>query len=176
MVRDRKVIPAEGTQVRGLGILSIDPGVSGAGVYINQRGLIRKWFRMPTVAVIVGKRKRKSIDTLALHDLIREIDDGFGINIALIEKVNPFGQGVVSAFTFGKSVGVIEASLAPFGIILHEIMPQRWKAHCNLIGEDKRASVDLARRRFDLVDIRDTDTGVADAALMALYFYHTQRL
>lgn len=176
MAKHRKVVLANRSEIRGLSVLAIDPGVSGACVFVDRRGRIRDFFRIPTVSYDVGARKRRQIDCAALHDLLAVLDARYSINVAVIEKVNPYGQGVTSAFTFGRSVGVVEGTLSAFGVEPYGVTPQQWKKHCGLIGADKRDSVPLACRLFkELRGIRKTDTGLADAALMALYLHQTRR-
>lgn len=176
MARRRDIVPADSAKIRGLTILAVDPGISGACIFMAPDGSIRDFFRTPTVNYAVGAGTRRSIDCNALHDMLAVLDRRYGINVAVIEKVSAYRQGVTSAFTFGRSVGVVEGVLAAFGIIPYQVTPQQWKKHCRLIGCDKRDSVPLARRLFrELRGIRKTDTGLADAALMGLYLHQTRR-
>lgn len=175
MAKHRTIIPAERAKVRGLSVLAIDPGVSGACVFVDRSGRIRDFFRIPTVKHQVGAGMRRFIDSAALHDLLALLDRAYSINVAIMEDVSAYRQGVTSAFTFGRSVGLVEGILISFGIEPYKIRPQVWKKHCGLIKSHKRASIQLAKHVFkELNCIRKTDTGIADAALMALYLHQTR--
>jgi Holliday junction resolvasome RuvABC endonuclease subunit len=177
MARRRKVFPSQSAEVRRpISILAIDPGVSGAVVFVDREGRIRQKFHLPTITVKVGKKNRRMVDCGVLFRLLDSIHSAIGIDFAVVEKVNSYGQGRTSAFTFGRAVGCVDGVLGSLGIRVEEITPQTWKAHCCLFSADKEASVVLARRHFDeLSDIKDTDTGIADAALMALCFAQQRR-
>jgi crossover junction endodeoxyribonuclease RuvC len=170
--RRRKVLLTKIKKVRRhISILAIDPGVSGAAVFVDREGVIRDFFRLPTRKIKVGKKNRRLLDANELWVKLRNIQHELGIDVAVAEKVNSYGQGVTSAFTFGRSVGCVDGVLGSLGIKHEEITPQAWKKHCNLHKAEKDASVKLVRRHFDeLRDIRDTDTGIADAALIALCY------
>lgn len=172
----RTNLPAQSSQVRGLKILAIDPGITGAMAVFNELGSLVEWFRMPTIWRKVGKRKRRSIDCVALYETLLAVDVGIGINIAVMEDVNPFGQGVTSAFAFGRSVGMVQGVLATLGLEAAGITPQRWKKHFGLIKTEKLASIARAQRIFkQLGHLRHSalDSGIADAALIGQCFITT---
>lgn len=170
MDSSRTNVSAQVSQIRGLSVLAIDPGISGAMVYFNNQHKLVEWFRMPVVWRQVGKRRRRAIEPASLHAMLRGINAMWGINIAVIENVNPFGQGVTSAFAFGRSVGMVEGILGALDITAHQITPQKWKKHFRLIGSEKKDTVPLARTVFkgQLSEIKNSDTGIADAALIGL--------
>lgn len=92
-----------------------------------------------------------------------------------LEKVGAMpGQGVVSMFSFGQSVGYIKGVLESFGIPYQEITPQKWKKEFGL-NSDKAASAEVCRRLFPDISLLATprckkpNDGMAEALLMAEY-------
>lgn len=92
-----------------------------------------------------------------------------------LEKVGAMpGQGVVSMFSFGQSVGYIKGVLEAFRIPYQEITPQKWKKEFGL-NSDKAASAEVCRRLFPDISLLATPRckkphdGMAEALLMAEY-------
>lgn len=92
-----------------------------------------------------------------------------------LEKVGARpGQGVVSMFSFGQSVGYIKGVLEAFRIPYQEITPQKWKSEFGL-SSDKAASAEVCRKLFPEIDLLETPRckkphdGMAEALLMAEY-------
>ena len=95
--------------------------------------------------------------------------------ICCLEKVGAMpGQGVVSMFSFGQSVGYIKGVLEAFGIPYQEISPQKWKKEFGL-NSDKAVSAEVCRKLFPDVDLlasprcKKPHDGMAEALLMAEY-------
>ena len=79
------------------------------------------------------------------------------------------GNGSVSMFKFGRSLGVIEGVVGGLGWPLEWITPQTWKKHHGLIGKDKDAARLLAIETWPehaQTFKRKRDVGRADAALI----------
>jgi len=96
--------------------------------------------------------------------------------IACVEKVGAFtGQGVRSMFTFGHSLGFIEGVLTGCWISYQLVPPTVWKKAFSLIGTEKRASIDVAKKLLPGVNLlpssrsRVESDGMSDAALICLY-------
>lgn len=109
----------------------------------------------------------------ALLDLCR--DSSHWDAVCCLEKVGAMpGQGVVSMFNFGQSVGYIKGVLEAFKIPYQEITPQKWKREFGLTS-DKAASVEVCRKLFPNTDLlatprsRKPHDGMAEALLMAEY-------
>lgn len=92
-----------------------------------------------------------------------------------LEKVGAMpGQGVVSMFSFGQSVGYIKGVLESFRIPYQEITPQKWKREFGL-SSDKAVSAEVCRRLFPDISLLATPRckkphdGMAEALLMAEY-------
>ena len=95
--------------------------------------------------------------------------------ICCLEKVGAMpGQGVVSMFNFGQSVGYIKGVLEAFRIPYQEVSPQRWKKEFG-ITSDKSTAIEVCKRLFPDVNLLATEKckkphdGMAEALLMAEY-------
>jgi crossover junction endodeoxyribonuclease RuvC len=96
--------------------------------------------------------------------------------IAAVEKVGAMShQGVKSMFSFGKSAGFIEGVLRAYGIGYQLVPPVKWKKEFSLIGTEKRASIEVAKKLLPGVEFFPTERsrvesdGMADAALLSLF-------
>ena len=92
-----------------------------------------------------------------------------------LEKVGAMpGQGVVSMFNFGQSVGYIKGVLESYRIPYQEITPQKWKREFGLTS-DKAVSAEVCGKLFPDIDLLATPRckkphdGMAEALLMAEY-------
>lgn len=95
--------------------IGIDPGSGGGVAFI--RGSSRKAFKMPSVD----------------HDLW-DMLVGNDPATVVIEQVNASPQmGVVSAFKFGKSVGLIRGVCIAAGLQMAYVTPQKWQKEFGLI-------------------------------------------
>lgn len=95
--------------------------------------------------------------------------------VCCLEKVGAMpGQGVVSMFSFGQSVGYIKGVLEAFRIPYQEITPQKWKREFGLTS-DKAKSAEVCRKLFPDVNLlasprcKKPHDGMAEALLMAEY-------
>ena len=144
--------------------IGIDPGLTGAIAIYREDGI--ELHDMPTSAKTAGKGQQ--LNLAALHDLLRGLDGE-----VWIEQVGPMpGQGSVSTWGFGRTVGQIEGVVATLGLPILYVTPQRWKKPLGLIGRDKDSARTLAIQRFPAVAGmlgRKKDGGRADALLIA---YH----
>jgi crossover junction endodeoxyribonuclease RuvC len=94
-------------------------------------------------------------------------------DMIVIEQVGARpGQGSVSMFNFGRSLGFVHALAARCGVPVHWPTPSVWKGKMGLLKADKSASREEVRRllpRLSHAVTRVKDDGVAEAALLALY-------
>ena len=139
--------------------IGIDPGKKGGIAYIDTQD---------NVSVTVPYS-----DT-TLIDLCRHFSGVDGV-VCCLEKVSARpGQGVVSMFSFGQSVGYIKGVLEAFRIPYQEITPQKWKGEFGLNSE-KAASAEVCRKLFPDISLLATPKckkphdGMAEALLMAEY-------
>jgi len=156
--------------------IGIDPGLTGAIAWEDERG--GAWVSdLPTVIEGRGTGVVKTrLAPRALADLVRYL----GLSRAVLERTaaRP-GQGVSSMFSMGVTRGVILGVFGTFGIQLDEVEPALWKAHFQLLGAEKEASLELARRLFPSARealARKKDHNRAEALLLARYLKErTQR-
>ena len=111
----------------------------------------------------------------ALITLLESVSKNNREAVCCLEKVGARpGQGVVSMFSFGQSVGYIKGVLEAFRIPYQEITPQKWKGEFGLNSE-KAASAEVCRKLFPDISLLETPKckkphdGMAEALLMAEY-------
>jgi crossover junction endodeoxyribonuclease RuvC len=149
-------------------IIGIDPGTSGAYSVLDQKTLdLIEWGEIPTG--IIGE-KTKIIDANALREILEPFSER---SVAVVEKVSAMpGQGVVSMFSFGRSLGTIEGILAGLKIPVLYITPQKWKKEQGLISKNKDASRILVNQMYPKTPFRlKKDNGITDAILIARTFF-----
>jgi crossover junction endodeoxyribonuclease RuvC len=122
-------------------IIGIDPGTRGGLAFLSDAQRIEMVCDIPTVLVKHGRRvrtqdaikerPRTEVDTAALVALLQMYapDPDLGTRtLAFLERVWPHpDEGVVSAFTFGRSVGIVEAALQALRIPFEFVHPAMWK-------------------------------------------------
>ena len=142
--------------------IGIDPGKSGAlaVMYLDDdRSIIR-------IKVI-------PFEELAYRDALVCCKDE---KVAcLVEKVGAMpGQGVVSMFSFGRNLRLIEGMLMALHLPYQLVPPQTWKKEFSL-SSDKQMSIDVCKRLFPNINLlatprsRKESDGLAEALLMAEY-------
>jgi len=132
-------------------ILGIDPGKSG-GIAWRDRDGNACAAKMPDT---VGDLVDKLIELSAA-----------GARKAYIERVSSSPQmGVVSAFTFGRGVGQLEASCYALGIAVEWVLPRKWQGALGcLTAGDKNVSKRRAQELFPTLRVTHA---TADALLIA---------
>lgn len=149
-------------------ILGIDPGLSGAMVFLNTADNTIAVEDMPTVEVKRNNKLKREVSPQLVAAMIikRHVDAAF------LEKVNAMaGQGVSSVFSFGRSAGIMEGVLAAFDIPTTLVTPQAWQKAMN-VRDGKDGSRERAMQLFPAsaeLFQRKKDDGRSDAALIAKY-------
>jgi len=132
-------------------IIGIDPGLDGAIATISRLGCVDEaveLYDMPTSAKQSGKGRQ--VNDYELSRIIRCCRAS--ALVAVVEAVGPTPQmGVTSAFSFGRTAGVVSGVLAAYQIPTVYVRPQMWKKHFGLLKMDKDASRTLAMQRYPLV-------------------------
>lgn len=145
--------------------IGLDPG-SSSGAYgvINHNGGYITCGDIPSVD---GR-----VDTLSLYISIKTQFDSY----IAVENVHTMpGQGISSSGKFMRAAGAIEATAILTGSKVTLVSPQAWKKHHGLIGTEKRASLELARKLWPDAPLNLVKHhGRADALLMALWLKSTQ--
>lgn len=95
--------------------------------------------------------------------------------VCYIERVRSQpNNGVKAAFTFGENYGYIRGLLESRSIGYQTVPPQTWKKEFSL-DNDKKKSIECAKRLFPNVDLKRTERcktdhdGKAEALLIAEY-------
>jgi crossover junction endodeoxyribonuclease RuvC len=94
--------------------------------------------------------------------------------VGIIEHVSAApGQGVSSAFNFGKTYGTLRTALKACEVPFRTVTPAEWKRALKLPGLDKSASLEMARELWPEATCfsRAKDHNRAEAALLAYYVY-----
>lgn len=151
------------------GALGIDIGVNGAIALIDQFGDLAGLWEMPCLHD--GPKHRRTINAPLLASIIYQSH----ATRAFVEAVGPRPmEGVVGAFAFGDSKGVIRGVLAGAAIPIVWITPPSWKRVVG-IAPGKEGAKDAARAQAiarwpNMADKfrHKNDDGLAEAALIAV--------
>jgi crossover junction endodeoxyribonuclease RuvC len=149
-------------------LIGIDPGLSGAIAVVGDGRIACR--DMPTLEMN-GKRR---VCPHALRDALQAIrHEGHSVEMVILEHVQGVqGTGATSAFTFGRSFGVVEGVLA--GLFLRHtlVRPQSWTKALGVSrdkGSHRAAASRLWPQHADLF-ARVKDDGRADAALLCHWY------
>lgn len=155
--------------------IGIDPDIRGGIAAVRSDDSIAL-FDMPTMPEYSARgRKARVIDSRELSNLLKAlIHTAKGkVGHINIEWVHATPQmGVVSAFKFGQTSGMIYGAALAIGLPIRRISPQKWKRAFGLIGKPKDASRILAINNYPSLaeDLsRKKDVGKADALWIALF-------
>jgi crossover junction endodeoxyribonuclease RuvC len=148
-------------------VLGVDPGLTGALGVVELVNLVPAFIDvtdMPTT----GTGSKARVDVIAAANWIARHSP----SLACVERGQSFpGQGISSAFLFGRVVGAIEAAVILCRIPLSLVEASTWKRQLHLPGKDKEAARALAIRTFPTAHAslaRKRDHNRAEALLIAL--------
>lgn len=150
-------------------VIGIDPGMSGAVAIVTGRDVV--CHDMPTIE-IRGKRR---VCPAGLRDILATaiVAGCGGIDAVVLEHVQGVqGTGATSAFSFGRSFGLVEGVVAGMTLPLVLVRPQVWTKDLN-VSRDKGAHRQAATNlwpKHAAQFARVKDDGRADAALMAHWY------
>lgn len=147
--------------------IGVDPGVAGGIAALDQDANVVGTWKMPATEA----------DVIAIfRDLYRRAVDRFAGLHAALERVSATPQmGVVSAFTFGRGVGVLRTALLAAEIPFDEVTPGVWQKAIGIrqqtgqrvIGETKKDKNIAKRRAQELFPAVHVTHAIADALLIA---------
>jgi crossover junction endodeoxyribonuclease RuvC len=149
----------------GMGIvIGIDPGVSGAVAFVYPDG--SQVDDMPTVEV----RGKRHVCPHGLRSLLtKEASPDYLVDAIVLEHVQGVqGTGATSAFSFGRSFGLVEGVVVGLALPLVLVRPQAWTKALGVSrdkGAHRQAAANLWPRQASLF-ARVKDDGRADAALL----------
>ncbi|UYM16218.1 RuvC family protein [Endozoicomonas euniceicola] len=148
-------------------IIGIDPGLTGAIAILDafEKNIIQL-ADMPTMP----DNKKRKVSGMGLKKILAQFSPA-DVEMVYLERVGARpGQGVVSMFSFGRSLGAVEAVVNLLGLPLTYVSPQLWKRPAGLIRADKDASRGKVLDLYPEADVnRKKDSGRADAILIARY-------
>lgn len=164
--------------------VGVDPGKSGAiAVIRSPRNL--SLYKIPVTTIRTPKRGRTKggakrysvathIDLPGLRDVFLEISQevsGDTEVLVFLEEVSAGpNDGRVSAFSFGKTAGMIEAAIACANLPYEMVRPNVWRPAMVGRGTSKDESIRIARRLFPTAELPNkSDEGKAEALLIAEY-------
>jgi crossover junction endodeoxyribonuclease RuvC len=149
-------------------IIGVDPGSKGAFALLDSMGELLDVEDMP----VVGKHVSVPLVADILGDWTHPITSSEA-PIVVIEDVWSSPQmGVTSAFSFGRSKGLVEGIATMADCRVDYVTPAKWKREMKL-GKDKGEARDMAMRRWPKQRDkfkRVKDDGRAEAALIALWW------
>ena len=142
--------------------IGVDPGsASGAWAAINHNGEFIGCGDIQSVDGRVGAR--------TLYNSLRGCVSSFDTAMIAVESVHSMPkQGIASTSKFMRAAGSIEAVAELTGYSFVLVTPQTWKKHHGLIGTEKSASLDLARKLWPDAPLKLKKChNMSDALLMA---------
>ena len=142
--------------------IGIDPGKTGALAAIDHHtGDIIDIADMPAIG--------KHVSAAGVAAWLIDMAHNGQLVVALEDVTSSPQMGVVSAFSFGRSKGIIEGCVAARLAPIHYITPAKWKRDVGLRA-DKDAARQLATNTWPTwatTFARKKDDGRAEAALIA---------
>lgn len=161
----------------GVGVIGIDPGVTGACVAITPGRDVRVE-DIPAANVT----KRKSVDAVALHaricELVSWLEREHGVSRCVVYLEQTWAMpkgGTTVAYSQGDTNGVIRGVVAAMGLSLHMVLASKWKKRYlpptgKLPDRGKDAARQKAMSLFPQAQaslLRKKDHNRADALLLA---------
>lgn len=138
--------------------LGLDPGKSGGIALVNEIG-------QPMLVHNMPETERDVWDLIG--GIRREYGKHYPIHCMVENVASSPQQGVVSAFTFGKGLGMLRMAVICSGIPMEAITPGKWQNELNCkTGGDKNISKSRAQELFPHLRVTHFN---ADALLIAEY-------
>lgn len=164
-------------------VCAIDPGLQGGIVVTDHHAKIHMAMRMPTWT----PHRRKAVKHREVFVRIKQtIESGspiyFSDAVIVIEDVTPGAvPGKQSAFSFGRSLGLVEAACHDLGYMMRYVAAATWKKKLHLLKGTKQDAMDRATAIYGREAQQQhwphkADDGVAEAALIAYWWMVTNPL
>lgn len=152
-----------------MSVIGIDIGVTGGVAILTDAGELVSVHEMPCLHD--GPKKRRTINAPLLASIVYNSH----ATRAFVESVGPRpNEGVVGAFAFGDSKGVVRGVLAGAAIPVVWIAPPSWKRVIGItpgkLGAKDEARAQAIRRWPSMAELfrHKNDDGLAEAALIAV--------
>ena len=137
--------------------LGIDPGKSGALAVVFENGEVGRFIKLASTErdIAIWLEEEQKL-----------------LELACIEKVGATPQmGVVSAFTFGQSLGFCIGLLSSFGVGYMRVAPRTWQKELDcLSGGNKNVTKQAAQQLWPRMKFTHAN---ADAYLLAEFAHRT---
>lgn len=149
-------------------IVGIDPGVSGAIAFVQEDGAGIHVVDMPTVEI----RGKRHVCPHGLRAALATYSPA-SVRAVVLEHVQGVqGTGATSAFSFGRSFGLVEGVVAGMTLPLVLVRPQVWTKDLSVSrdkGAHRQAATNLWPKHAAQFG-RVKDDGRADAALLCHWY------
>ena len=147
-------------------VVGVDPGKTGAIAALDGfAGELIEVYDMP----VVGKQKGVNVHMLA--DIVQHLTSAQSATFVIEDVTSSPQMGVVSAFSFGRSKGIVEAAAAMTANRIVYVTPSKWKREMRLgkdKGEARARAIERWPRHLEKFK-RVKDDGRAEAALIGLW-------
>ena len=159
-----------------IGYMGIDPGITGAIAILDEQGRYFDSLYLP-VKKIEGKSR---IDGSSIGEYVRHLKDK--VHHIILEKVWGFGGGQTSAFSFGKSTGIIIGAVESNTTKeIKEVAPKTWQKALGFDPDQdpKEQALLYVQKHFPKVNLLKTSRskvpheGIVDAICLSAYCYLT---
>jgi crossover junction endodeoxyribonuclease RuvC len=159
-------------------VVGVDPGLEGGVAWLRTTAGDRLTAGVAIMPTRRGANAKRQVDARALYALFSSFrGEGPAPDLVCFEQVHSQpGDGVVAAFSFGKSTGKALAVLEVLGWPLEEVAPPAWKkAILAGTNHSKEAAIGWALQRFPGVVLTVTPRckkphdGLAEALCLAEY-------
>ena len=138
--------------------IGLDVGVQG-GISIVDNKNLPIVYKIPVKQVVINKKKKKIYDLCKLVEILKPYQNKKVL--FLQESVSSMpGQGVSSAFGFGKSAGVSLGAATALGFTVEEVRASLWKKAFPELN-----TVEIKGLRWQLKKIRENNKTLKEKAL-----------
>lgn len=146
-------------------IMGVDPGVNGALAWIDTETWTMQIADMPDEP---GTGNRRAVCAAGVIEIVSHADPAH----VICELVHSSPQmGVASAFSFGRSLGIILGATPFLGATMTLIKPQVWKSKMRAPADKNKARARACQLFPAFADqfkrVKDADR--AEAAMLALF-------
>lgn len=162
-----------------MNVIGIDIGITGAIAVVPEDGTKAWVIDMPAITIERNKKTKRLVDG---RGIARELSRLRGETYAFVEAAQASqNMGVVSAFSYGESFGLVVGVLNALGIPVQPARPVVWKRDLGILrrgnqelgrdelrAEGKRMARALARKLYPHIDVcMAKHDGRAEAILIA---------
>lgn len=139
-------------------VIGVDPGASGAlAVYDTDTRKIATIIDMPSLTVVINKKKRTKIDTVTLYNWF-EAQKMMDAQLVMMEAVGGRPQQTASGgFVLGYGCGLLYMACIALKLPIETITPQVWKKTIGVPGKTKTVEQTNAKGKTIKVRVSDPD-------------------